>query len=163
MKSLRVLVVLLFTSTLAFGGNPEFKGIVRSIEQTYGVHHMHIPLLGVAMFFVRPAGVHGFKMAIFEGFQAPTDANNLCRVVESSLGPDWHAFVRVQSRGETNGETTMIYLTPSAGQMRMVIVSIEPSEAVVLQMSLSDHAIKKWLKEPGEEASGHHHHHYSED
>ena len=163
MKSLRVLALLLFGTTFAFGGNPEFKGIVRSIEQTYGVHHMHIPLLGVAMFFVRPAGVHGLKMAVFEGFQPPTNSDNLRHVIETSLGPDWHPFVRVRTKGETNGGTTMIYMNPAGGQMRMLIVSIEPSEAVVLQMGLSDRAIKKWLKEPGEEASGRHHHPYSED
>lgn len=163
MKSLRVFALLLCASTFAFGGNAEFKGIVRSIEHTYGVHHMHIPLLGVAMFFARPEGVHGLKMAIFEGFQPPTNSDSLRRVIESSLGSDWHPFVRVETKGQKDGETTLIYMNPGAGEMRMVIVSIEPSETVVLQMGLSDRAIKKWIKEPGEEASSHHHHHYSED
>lgn len=163
MKSLRVAVLILCASTFTFAGNPEFKGIVHSIEQTYGVHHLHIPLLGVAMFFVRPAGVHGLKLAIFEGFRPPTDSDSFRSVIETSLGPDWHPFVRVQSKGDTNGETTMIYMNPTAGQMRMLIVNIEPSEAVVLQMSLSDRAISKWLKEPGEEATSHHHHHDTED
>lgn len=162
MKSLRMFVVLLFTSTFAFAGNPEFKGIVHSIEQTYGVHHLHIPLIGVAMFFARPAGVHGLKMAIFEGFRPATDSDNFCRLIEASLGPDWHPFVRVRSKGETTGETTMIYMNPTAGQMRMLIVNIEPSEAVVLQMNLTDRVMNKWLKEPGEQATGHHHH-YTED
>jgi len=39
-----------------------------------------------------------------------------------------------------------------------VIVNMEPSEAQVIEVSLSDRDIKKWLKEPGEEAghqSGH--------
>jgi hypothetical protein len=43
----------------------------------------------------------------------------------------------------------------------MMIVNLEPSEAVVLKMELSEHATEKWLKEPGEEADGHlsrHHH-----
>jgi len=164
MKSLRVVIVVMCASTLAFGGNAEFRGIVRSIEQTYGVHHMHIPLLGVAMFFARPAGVHGLKLAVFEGFNAHADSYHLRRVIENSLGRDWHAFVRVQSKGEMDGETTLIYVSPCAGQMRMMIVNIEPSEAVVVQMSLSDKAITHWLKEPGEQASGHHHHQlYSED
>lgn len=96
MKSLRLLILVLCASTLGFAADPEFKGIVHSIEQTYGVHHTHIPFLGLAMFFARPAGVHGFKLAVFEGFQPPTDSAEIRRVIEDSLGPGWYPFVRVQ-------------------------------------------------------------------
>ncbi|HKF00938.1 MAG TPA: hypothetical protein VKB49_01445 [Candidatus Sulfotelmatobacter sp.] len=160
MKSLRVLIVLLCSSTLAFAGGREFHGLVRSIETTYGVHHMHIPLLGVALFFARPAGAHGLRLALFEGFKTPADSEGFCRLIESSLGPGWSSFVRVRSKGEADGETTLIYVNPSAGSMHLMIVNVEPSEAQVIEVSLSDRQIKKWLKEPGEEAehqSGHHH------
>jgi hypothetical protein len=36
--------------------------------------------------------------------------------------------------------------------MRMMIVCLEPSEATVVELNLNDRAIKKWMKEPGEEA-----------
>jgi hypothetical protein len=121
---------------------------------------MRLPLVGVALFFARPAGVHGVKLAIFEGFQTPNDVSDLQRVVERSLGPGWYPFVRVRSKGQKDGETTLIYANPStAGKMRMMIVNVEPSEATVVQVELSDHAIEKWLKEPGEQADGHHSHH----
>jgi len=165
MKSLRVLVLILCGSTLAFaGGGNEFRGIVHSIEHTYGVHHMRIPLLGFALLLARPAGVHGLHLAVFEGFHSPNDVEELRRTVESSLGPGWYPFVRVHSKGETEGETTLIYANPSeSGKMRMMIVNVEPSEATVVQLELSDRAIEKWIKEPGEQADGHRHHHYSED
>lgn len=160
MKSLRVVLLLLCCTTFAFGRDHDFRGVVNAIEHTYGVHHMHIPLLGVALFFVRPAGVGGLKLAVFEGFKTPTDVADVTRVIESSLGPDWHPFVRVQEKGETNGETTLIYASPAGGHMRMLIVDLEPSEATVVELNLNDRAIKKWMKEPGEEAenrSSHHH------
>ena len=159
MKSLRVLVLVLCASTFALGADPEFKGIVHSIEHTYGVHHMHIPFLGLAAFFARPAGVHGLKLAVFEGFQPSSDSQDVRRVVESSLGPGWYPFVRVQSKGKHDGETTLIYTYPCGNKLRMMIVNLEPSEAVVLKMELSEHAIEKWLKEPGEQADGHTSHH----
>jgi len=161
MKSLRVLILILCASTLAAARDREFRGIVHSIESTYGVHHMRIPLLGVALFFVRPAGVGGLKLAVFEGFKTPSDAVDVTRVIESSLGPGWHPFVRVRSKGETNGETTLIYANPAGGRMRLMIVDLEPSEATVVELNLNDRAIKKWMKEPGEEAdnqSAHRHH-----
>jgi hypothetical protein len=159
MKSLHVLVLILCASTFALGADPEFKGIVHSIEHTYGVHHMHIPFLGLAAFFARPAGVHGLKLAVFEGFQPSNDSQDVRRVVESSLGPGWYPFVRVQSKGKHDGETTLIYTYPCGNKLRMMIVNLEPSEAVVLKMELSEHAIEKWLKEPGEQADGHTSHH----
>jgi len=155
MKSLRVMILLLCASSFAFGGDQEFRSLVRSIEHTYGVHHTHIPFLGLAGFLARPSGVHGLKLAVFEGFTPPTDPDALLEVVQSSLGPGWYPFVRVRSRGGHNAETTLIYTYPSGNRMRMLIVNIEPSEAVVVKMDLSDHAMQKWLKEPGEEASGH--------
>jgi hypothetical protein len=145
-------ILALGVSTPASAGDHEFRGVVRSIESAYGVHHMHIPLLGVALFFARPAGVGGLKLAIFEGFKTPTDIVDVSRVIESSLGSDWHSFVRVRSKGDTNGETTFIYASPAGGRMRMMIVCLEPSEATVVELNLNDRAIKRWMKEPDEEA-----------
>ena len=44
------------------------------------------------------------------------------------------------------------------GNLQMMVVTIEPDEATVVEMNLSDRALKKWLSEPGESAdhSGHH-------
>jgi len=152
MKSLPALILVLCASTPAPAGDHEFRGVVRSIESAYRVHHTHIPLLGVALFFARPAGVGGLKLAIFEGFKTPTDVVDVSRVIEGSLGSDWHPFVRVRSKGAINGETTLIYASPAGGRMRMMIVCLEPSEATVVELNLDDRAIKKWMKEPGEEA-----------
>ena len=156
MKSLRIVALVLCASSFAFAGDTEFRGIVRSIEHTYGVHHLRIPFLGMAMFFARPSGVRGLKMAIFEGFQSRGDSEGISHLIESSLGPDWYPFVRVRTKGKVDGETTLIYTNPSGNRMRMMIVNLEPSEAVVVKMELSEHAIEKWLKEPGEEADRSH-------
>jgi hypothetical protein len=113
-------------------------------------------------FFVRPTG-GGIKLAVFENFEIPADVGDLSRVVERSLGPDWHPFVRVSSRSDV--ETTLIYTSPSGGKMHMMVVNLEPSEATVLELNLSERTIKRWLKEPGEEAEGEsgHHRDYGDD
>jgi len=157
MKSLRVLLLLILAAPLACAGDNEFRGVVRAIEGTYGVHHMHIPLLGAMMFLARPAGVGGIKLAVFENLDVPIGVADLSRVVEGSLGQDWHPFVRVRSRDD--GETTLIYTSPSENKLRMMIVNLEPSEATVVELNLSERAIERWLKEPGEEAEGRHSHH----
>lgn len=159
MKSLRVVLLLLCCTAFTFGRDREFRGVVNAIEHTYGVHHLHIPFLGVAMFFARPEGVSGLHLAVFEGFESPADSGEISRVIENSLGEGWFPFVRVRSRDD--GETTLIYANPSGGKMRMMIVNLEPSEATVVELNLSERAIKAWLREPGENAEGesdpHHH------
>jgi len=159
MKSLRVFALLLSLSALSFAGDREFTGLVHSFETTYGVHHLRIPLLGVALFVAHPAGAHGLKLAIFEGLPTPLDPSDISRVVATSLGPGWYPFVRVRSKGETQGETTLIYTHPDGDKMRMLIVCVEPSEATLVKINISDHDVKKWLKEPGAEADSRNGHH----
>jgi hypothetical protein len=163
-RSLRIFLLVLCTSTLAVAGDNEFRGVVHAIEGHYGVRHTHIPLLGLAMFFVRPEGVSGMKLAVFENFQSPNASEDVSRVVENCLGPGWYPFVRVHSRNlvKADDEATLIYANPSDGKLRMMIVSVESSEATVIEFKLSERAIKQWLKDPGEKAEGeygHHQHH----
>jgi hypothetical protein len=156
MKSLRIFLLVICTSTLTFGSDHEFRGVVHAIESNYGVHHLHIPLLGFALFFARSEGVRGLKLAVFENFHVPTAVDDVNRIVGNSLGPGWYPFVRVHSKGD--GETTLIYANPSGAKLRMMIVNVESSEATVVELKLSQHAIKEWIDEPTEKAkdqSGH--------
>lgn len=160
---------------VAFAGDPhpssgfhdhEFNGVVHAIEDHYGVRHMRIPFLSFAMSFAaRPAGVSGIRLAVFEDFH-PSPASmhagaseDLQNVVEHSLGPDWHLFVR--TRTQDDSDDTLIYVNLGEARLEMMIVTIEPDEATVVEMNLSDRALKKWLDEPKESAednSGQHHH-----
>ena len=158
MKSLRLALLLILSLgavAAASASDREFRGVVRAIEQTYGVHHMRIPFVGVATFFTRGEGLSGVHVAVFEDFEAPTDTSGVSRLIEESLGHDWYPFVRVHS----DGETTLIYTNPTDNKMRMMIVTIEASEATVVEVNVSERAIEGWFKEPGETAkdSGHHH------
>jgi hypothetical protein len=153
MKSVRVFVLILSVSTLSLAADHEFRGVVRAMESSYGVHHMHISLLGFALFFVRPEGVSGLKLAAFENFSVPSAVDDVDRIVENSLGPDWHPFVRVRSKHE--GEATLIYASPEGAKLRMMIISVESSETAVVELKLSERGIKRWIAEPQESAENH--------
>jgi hypothetical protein len=162
--AIALLLILLLASNLAVAGD-EFHGVVSSIEDHYGVHHMHIPLLGVALFFVRPEGISGLKLAVFENFHhsdidhSDADDNDVRRVVEQSLSSDWRLFVRTHSRHDR--EDTLIYTNLSSGKMQMLVINLEPDEATIVQMKLSDRALKRWMRDPGERVHnefGHGHH-----
>jgi hypothetical protein len=145
----------------AFRGR-EFNGVVHAIEDHYGVRRTHIPFLSFAMLFARPAGVSGLKLAVFEDFHSSDAASmndDLQHVVEHSLSSDWHLFVRTRSRDD--GDNTLIYVNLGDGKMQMMIVAIEPNEATVVEMNLSERALRRWIDEPKESAkdqSGHQRH-----
>jgi len=88
----------------------EFDHLVRSIETHYGVKRTHIPLLGVANFFVktlRPAGARGFKLAIFQGLGTTGgDLEDLDRFVEDACRGTLRPMVVTHSRNA--GETTYL-------------------------------------------------------
>jgi hypothetical protein len=164
MKSLRVCLLILSVTALASAGDNEFRSVVNALEGHYGVHHTHVPLLGFALWFARPEGVSGMKLATFENLNGTAEADDVSRLVEKSLGHDWFPFVRVRSRNADGGddEATLIYASPAGGKLRMMIVNVESSEATVVEVKLSEHAIKEWFKEPAEKAddqSSHHRHH----
>ena len=160
------LLFVLGSSAFLFAGDTdhgrEFKGVVSAIESHYGVHRTHIPFLSFAMLFARPAGVSGFKLAVFEDFHSSDVASmndDLQHVVEHSLSSDWHLFVRTRSRDD--GDNTLIYVNLGDGKLQMMIVAIEPNEATVVEMNLSERALRKWIDEPKESAkdqSGHQRH-----
>lgn len=151
------LLVVLFVflpakSTLA--ADHEFSGVVRAIESHYGVHRTHIPLLGFGLLFVHSEGISGLKLAIFEDFHPRADraADDVRDVVEHYLGSDWHLFVHTHSRAD--GENTLIYTNLGSGKIQMLVISLESDEATVVQMNLSENAIRHWMREPGEHGKG---------
>ena len=170
-----VLLFVVCACALSFAGDPdshsgfrghEFNGVVHAIEDHYGVRHLRIPFLSfAASFAARPAGVNGIRLAVFEDFHSssasmrPTMNEDLQHVVEHSLGSDWHLFIR--TRTQDDSDDCLIYVNLGEAKLQMMIVTVEPDEATVVEMNLSDRALKKWLDEPkgsAQDNSGHHHH-----
>ena len=136
------LLFVVCACSLSFAGDPdsssgfrghEFNGVVHAIEDHYGVRHMRIPFLSFAVSLAaRPAGVSGMRLAVFEDFHpssASTRASSklnddLQHVVEHSLGPDWHLFVR--TRTQNDSDDTLIYVSLGEAKLQMMIVTIEP-------------------------------------
>ena len=90
------------------------------------------------------------------------DANDDLRdIVEHSLGSGWRLFVRTRTKDDN--DNTLIYTNLGDGKLQMMVVTVEPSEATVVEMNLSERALRKWIDEPKESADDQSHHHGSED
>lgn len=132
------------------GADADFNALVRGIESHYGTKRLHIPLFGVAKLFVRvarPEGVKQLDLAIFEEIHyARPDEQEFDELVRKAVGERWRPMVRVRSRADN--EWTYIYAQEAGGDVRMLIATFEPSEAVVIQYRVSTRTLLAMLDHP---------------
>jgi len=146
------LTALMASAGAAFGGDAEFDRMVRAMESHYGTRPLHIPLLGVANFFVkvaRPEGAGGFKLAIFEDLKSgvdPGEWRERDRFMDTLSGSNLHPLVRVHSRH--NGEATYIFMDPAGKSTRVLIATFERREATVIEVKANIDRLLKSLQEP---------------
>jgi hypothetical protein len=157
----RVLVAILVTCTAISAADHEFDQIVKAIEAHYAVKPTHVPLLGLGNFFLktaRPAGVSGFRIAIFENLdEQGRDDFELDSFMDRLAGSNLHPVVQVHSR--QSGESTYIYTGNPGKSTRMLIANIEHHEATVLEVKVEMEALLRLLRDPDHivDALGVHH------
>jgi hypothetical protein len=147
----RLLVAVLAISGAAWGADWEFDHVVKAIEHQYGVRRTHVPLMGVANFFVkvvRPGGATGFKLAVFEDLNSDEqDQADLDRFMDRIDESDFHRLLRVHSRRDD--ESAYIYLGDLGRTTKMLLVTFERHEATVVQVNLNVDALLRMLNDPG--------------
>ncbi len=133
--------LLVPVTVLAGGGEGGFNGIVRTIEVKYHSHATRIPFMGLISFVARKAtqgGVSNVHVAEFEDFSASMDGQELNRMVEQKLGPEWERVIRETSR---NGESqTLIFMHAEGQRMGLFVLDSSGHELDVVQVSVDpDH------------------------
>jgi hypothetical protein len=134
----------------------DFNNIVHHIEAAYHVHRNYRFLMGFAGFVVKVSSLGGakdFKMAIFENqhlFASEPDAR-LDEIMQSAAESGWQPLVRSFSR--RSGEHNYIYAQPRSKDLRLLIVNVEPDEAVFIQVKINPDRLSEFIndntKKPG--------------
>jgi hypothetical protein len=153
----RALVSLVIAATLvaaspqtARADDVDFDAITNHIKHYYNAKRVSIPFLGLARFFVkivRPAGVKSFKVAIFENLsftEGKTD-EGLGLVMRKALSAEWQPLVRVRSR---DGERLYVYAREAGENIKLMVVTIDRSDAVVAKIKLSPKRLSEFLNDP---------------
>ena len=128
----------------------EFDAITKHIKQHFNGKRVSIPFLGLANFFVkivRPAGVKSFKVAIFQNLNCEpgkTDSE-LGLVMRNALSPEWQPLVRVRSR---DGEQVYIYAREAGENLKLMVVTIDHTDAVVARVKVSPQKLSDFLNNP---------------
>ena len=124
-------------AVLAGSGDSGFDSVVRGIEMKYHAHATRIPFMGFVSVMARGAshgGVANMHVAEFDDFTAHVDGDDLNRIVEQKLGPEWQRIVRETSkRGK---EQTLVFVHPEGDRMGMFVIDADGSELDVVQLSV---------------------------
>ncbi len=161
-RTIRMLMIPALLAAIVAGGSmsvpaqqlqpkgKEFKDVVRYIESRYGVRKTRIPMLGLANFafkLIRPAGVKGFKLAVFEDADFTSGNDSFSAFMRGAYRKGWQPLVRVNSRREGNMQTH-IYARNSGKDVQFAIVTFEEREAVVLEVKFNPEAAARFMENP---------------
>jgi hypothetical protein len=139
----------------------DFGRIVHRIEASYHVHRSHRFLMGFAGLVVQfwhVGGVKSMKAALFEDQRLDLSSPDarLDEVIQAAARSGWQPVVRSFSR--RTGETAYVYMQSAGDDVKMLVVSVEPDEAEVVQLKFSPERLAKFL----DEQVGQHHRHSGE-
>lgn len=127
----------------------DFSTIVHHIEAQYHVHRNHRFLMSFAGVVVKCshlAGLKAFKAALFEEhLSAPELDASLDDLVERASASGWQPLVKNVSR--RRGEHTYIYAQTTGKDLKLLLVSVEPEEAVVMQLKLDPVKLSDFINE----------------
>jgi hypothetical protein len=145
-----------FTTAQKAFARDDFGKIVHHIEANYHVHRQHRWVMGLAGFTVRfwhVAGVKSLKGAIFENqpFVNAASDTRFDEVVRAAMDSGWQPLV--QSWDRHTGERTYIYAQDLGKDMKVLLVSLESNEAVVLQVKVDPKKLNEFIEETN---AGHH-------
>jgi hypothetical protein len=131
-------------------GDAEFDAITNHIKQLFNGKRVSIPFLGLAKFFVkivRPAGVKSFKVAIFEdlNFTPGNMDSELGLVMRNALSAEWQPLVRTRSR---DGEQVYVYAREAGENIKLMVVTIDRTDAVVARVKVSPQKLSEFLNNP---------------
>jgi hypothetical protein len=151
-----LMLVGLFTSAQNAFAKDDFGNIVHHIEANYHVHRQHRWVMGLAGFTVKfwhVAGVKNFKGAIFENqpFVNAASDTRFDQVVRAAMDSGWQPLVQTWDRH--TGERTYIYAQDLGKDMKVLVVSLESNEAVVLQVKVDPKKLNGFIEET---SAGHH-------
>ena len=139
-----------FAAPAQAAASDDFGRIVHHIEANYHVHRQHRWVMGLAGFTVKfwhIAGVKSFKGAIFENqpFVNAASDTRFDEVVRAAMDSGWQPLV--QSWDRRTGERTYIYAQDLGRDMKVLVVSLESNEAVVLQVKVNPEKLNEFVRE----------------
>lgn len=154
-----VLLTLTLAANVAQAKGDDFNSVVKMIEQFYGVKHVGIPFLAKAGLKAgrtaarikggtakRIAEAGTIKLAVFENQEFGGDFTEFRNTLNTALNPTWSPLVQTSSA--TDNEQVYIFLREAGEKYHALVITIEPRDATVVQVTLSPKSLAQLMKDP---------------
>ena len=165
MKTIRIKTLVLLTIALVLpvavieAKGDDFNSVVKLIEKFYGVKHEGIPFLAKAGMKVattaakikggaakRLAEAGSVKVAFFEDQVFDGELTEFRTTLNAAMNQTWTPLI--QTLSADNAEQVYIYVRESGDKFKVLIITIERREAVVVQATLSPKNLALLIKDP---------------
>lgn len=163
-KSSAVLVLVLMLAphvvpNVVEAKGDDFNGVVKMIEQFYGVKHVGIPFLAKAGMKAartaarikggeakRIAEAGSIKLAVFENQDFNGEFTKFRSTLNAALNQTWSPLV--QTLSATDGEQVYIFLREAGEKFNVLVITIAQRDATVVQVTLSPKNLALLMKDP---------------
>ncbi len=146
--ALMIAASLMLSCAILEGAEREFDDIVQAISDQLHARPLHIPFFGLVNFatsVAHPAGVKHLDIAVFENLDLDDHATSDLAKTIRSMGSDWRPFVRVRNRHET----VQVYMAQQRNDCKLLVITLEPNEATVVEVKLNPESLEVWLNSNG--------------
>jgi hypothetical protein len=135
---------------VAVAGDQQFDTLVDRMSDYCQKRPMWgMGLIGFIANRFTPHGVGHLQVAVFDDIPSTRreSVEKLTSSLQNLVGPDYQSFVR--DRNNRTREVSLIYVREAGkNSFEMLIVSIDPTDAVLMKMRLDPDAMRDWMDEP---------------
>ena len=149
-----VAALVLLAPVAALGGDQSFSSIVKHIKTSYNAKQQGffgaMMLARFAVKIIKPAGVKNFKMALLRDLDyshapAPEDGH-FHSFIRSKIDPRWTPLVEYSAPREK--QWSYVYVTREDEDVKLLIVTLQQHDAVVLQTKFSPEKLAEFMNNP---------------
>jgi len=152
----RLTVVIAITSlapVVALGGDESFSSIVKHIKTNYNAKQQGffgvMMLARFAVKVIKPAGVKNFKLALLRDLDYSRGAAPPARFhsfIQSKIDASWTPLVEYSAPREQ--QWTYVYVTREKEDVKILVVTLQRQDAVVLQTKFSPEKLAEFMNNP---------------
>jgi hypothetical protein len=146
-----ILSVLLCIGTANVSAKPnEYEAIVRHLKTKYQAKKVNLFVMWAARAIVsmaKPAGVKSFSLTVFQHLKFSTETVDaeMQAAMRKSYGPEWSSIFHVRSQ---TGQQAYLYMREVDQNIRMVLVTIDKENAVVIRATLDPDKLVDFINDP---------------
>ena len=151
LTALTVFTILLaiFAPSAEAKGN-EFDAVCKHLKTRYQAKKVKIPFMWLAraaVGIVRPAGLKSFKVTVFRNLRFSEDSlhSEMQSIMSDAFSDEWSPILRVRSRV---GEQVYMNMRESGKNVKVLLVSIERDEAVVVRAKFNPDKLVRFIENP---------------